>query len=59
MQVCIPLFFFVQLQRGKHKLNHLTFGRRYGYLYKRYEVEWFWWECTVMVRPQPHSLVAS
>lgn len=48
--VGIPGFFFVQLTAGRHKLNHLNFGRRYGYLYKRYEVKWYWWECTVMIR---------
>ena len=48
--LCIPGFFFVKLTAGRHKLNHLNFGRRYGYLYKRYEVKWYWWECTVMIR---------
>lgn len=48
--LCIPGFFFVKLTAGRHKLNHLNFGRRYGYLYKRYEVRWYWWECTVMIR---------
>jgi hypothetical protein len=55
--ICIPLFFFVQLSLGKHELNHLNFGRRYGYLYKRYEVQFYWWECTVMLRKSGLSIV--
>ena len=55
--VCIPLFIFLALTQGKHQLNHLSFGRRYGYLYKRYEVQYFWWECTVMVRKSALSVV--
>lgn len=54
---CIPLFIYIALTRGKHQLNHLSFGRRYGYLYKRYEVQYFWWECTVMIRKSLLSVV--
>lgn len=55
--VCIPLFIFIKLTEGKHQLNHLSFGRRYGYLYKRYETQYFWWECTVMLRKSMLSVV--
>ena len=55
--VCIPLFIYIALTQGKHQLNHLSFGRRYGYLYKRYEVQYFWWECTVMLRKSALSVV--
>ena len=55
--VCIPLFIYIALTKGKHQLNHLSFGRRYGYLYKRYEVQYFWWECTVMIRKSMLSVV--
>merc|ERR1711935_537455 len=30
--ICIPLFIFIALSQGKNQLNHLSFGRRYGYL---------------------------
>ena len=55
--ICIPLFIFIALSQGKNQLNHLSFGRRYGYLYKRYEVQYYWWECTVMVRKSMLSVV--
>lgn len=55
--VLIPVGFFFQLNAGKHRLNHLNFGRRYGYLYKRYEVQYFWWETTVMFRKTILSVV--
>ena len=55
--ICIPLFIFIQLSAGKHQLNHLSFGRRYGYLYKRYEVQYYWWEVTVMMRKSALSIV--
>ena len=55
--ICIPLFIFIALSSGKNQLNHLSFGRRYGYLYKRYEVQYYWWECTVMVRKSMLSVV--
>ena len=46
----IPVFIGTTLYRGRHKLNEQRFGRKFGYLYKRYEVGWFAWEIMVMMR---------
>ena len=48
--VCIPVGFGLMLRSGRHQLNNLSFGRKFGYLYKRYETQYYAWECTVMVR---------
>lgn len=55
--VGIPLFFAMRLYNGRHQLNHLRFGRKYGYLYKRYDVDWYFWEITIMARKILLSMV--
>ena len=46
----IPLGFFVILYRGRNRLNQTDFGKKFGYLYKRYDAEWYWWETVVLLR---------
>lgn len=46
----LPLFLGIRLYLGRHKLNDLRFGRKFGYLYKRYEAGWYAWELVVMAR---------
>jgi len=55
--VGIPVFFGMRLYRGRHMLNHLRFGRKYGYLYKRYDVDWYFWEIVIMLRKVMLSVV--
>ena len=52
----IPVTFFVILYRGRNRLNQTDFGKKFGYLYKRYDAEWYWWETVVMLRK---ALLAS
>ena len=33
------------------------FGRKYGYLYKRYEVEYYYWEVVILLRKVLLSVV--
>ena len=53
----IPLFFTLKLSRGRSVLNHTRFGRKYGYLYKRYEVEYYYWEVVILLRKVLLSVV--
>lgn len=46
----LPLFLGYKLYFGRHRLNELRFGRKFGYLYKRYESGWYAWELVVMAR---------
>ena len=46
----LPIFLGTKLYLGRHRLNDLRFGRKFGYLYKRYEVGWYAWELMVMAR---------
>lgn len=46
----LPLYLGIRLYFGRHRLNDLRFGRKFGYLYKRYEAGWYAWELVVMAR---------
>jgi len=46
----LPLFLGTRLYLGRHRLNDLRFGRKFGYLYKRYESGWYAWELAIMAR---------
>lgn len=46
----LPSLIYLLLSSGSHKLNDLRFGRKYGYLYKRYEPQFYAWETLVMLR---------
>lgn len=40
----IPGSILTFLYTGRFRLNVLKFGRKFGYLYRRYEREWYFWE---------------
>lgn len=40
----IPLSIMCFLYAGRFRLNVMAFGRKFGYLYRRYEREWYFWE---------------
>ena len=48
--VGIPVFFGAMLFSFRHRLSSPRAAGSIGYLYKKYEAEWFYWDVVVMVR---------
>jgi len=46
----IPGSILLFLFKGRFSLNVLGFGRKFGYLYRRYERPWYFWEVMVLIR---------
>eukprot|EP00736_Rhodelphis_marinus_P004900 Rmarinus@m.7032 len=51
LYVCgIPMLAFYLLYRNRHHLSEPLVAAKYGFLYSGFEVEFFWWECWIMLR---------
>ena len=48
----MPLFLYLSIQRGKRRgiLHHIMFMERFAFVYQRYDPEYEWWECMLLLR---------
>jgi len=48
--VGLPLITFVILFTNRKKLDSPEIASKFGDLYRKYEKEWYWWECLIMLQ---------
>ena len=46
----IPLFAYILLTREKSKLNTLELRQKFGFLYRGYRKDYYYWEIVIMYR---------
>ena len=55
----VPLIFGWLLHRNRHKMEHLSVSRKYGFLYGGFAKNRIWWEAVIMVRKLLFLLAAT